>query len=117
MGKSAESTLNLFGEENFEDSNDKTHPPFSRLLEQACEHATKTKAVNIFESPALQAIVQCVLPPMRSQCSFSPPLFLLHCLSDDPHVCGPGTSGSTERRTCILQGSGATLCTSSASRL
>ena len=55
-------TLNLFGQtvEGGLSVTDQKRPPFSRLLEAACDHADRTGIPNIFESQALQAIVQCV---------------------------------------------------------
>ena len=49
----------LFGREiDLSATRDMSSPPFSRLLHQACDHATKTGMPNIFESQVLQAIVQ-----------------------------------------------------------
>lgn len=60
--KGSKQTLNLFGDmvEGSLSVTDQERPPFSRLLEAACDHADRTGVPNIFESQALQAIVQCV---------------------------------------------------------
>ena len=58
----ATSKMDLFGRhiKGSISKTDQLYPPFSRLLQQACDHATKTGLPNIFESQVLQAIVQCV---------------------------------------------------------
>lgn len=58
LSHSSESRLDLFGGELVGRVGDRTDPPFSRLLQAACDHVEKTNSVIIFESPALQAIVQ-----------------------------------------------------------
>ena len=51
--------MDLFGREiDLASASDVSSPPFSRLLQQACDHATKTGTPNIFQSQVLQAIVQ-----------------------------------------------------------
>ncbi len=57
------SRLNLFGTELQEgiSTTDQSSPPFSELLRVACDHADRTGLPNIFESQALQTIVQCVM--------------------------------------------------------
>ena len=49
--------LDLFGNEADKDE-EITEPPFSRLLQTACEHATRTRSPEIFESDVLEAIIQ-----------------------------------------------------------
>lgn len=49
--------LDLYGGEVNVALSDRSKPPFSRLLEEACKFADKTDA-SIFESEALKAIVQ-----------------------------------------------------------
>ena len=58
LSHSSESRLDLFGGELVGRVDDRKEPPFSRLLQAACDHVEKTNSVIIFESPALQAIVQ-----------------------------------------------------------
>lgn len=51
------SRLDLYGEKVNMDLSGETKPPFSRLLNQACEFADKTDA-TIFDSEILKSIVQ-----------------------------------------------------------